>query len=52
MDLSNAFDCITHNLLIAKLYAYGLSEGTTTFFYSCLKRRGQKVRIDDILSSL
>ena len=52
MDLSKAFDCILHDLLIAKLYAYGLSEGTTTFFYSYFKRRGQRVRIDDNLSSL
>ena len=52
MDLSKAFDCIPHDLLIAKLYPYGLSEEATTFFYSYLKRRGQKVRIDDILSSL
>ena len=52
MDLSKAFDCIPHGLLIAKLYAYGLSEETTTFFYSYLKRRGQRVRIDEILSFL
>ena len=52
MDLSKAFDYIPYDLLIAKLYAYGLSEETTTFFYSYLKRRGQRVRIDDILSSL
>ena len=38
--------------MIAKLYAYGLREETTTFFYSYLKRRGQRVRIDGILSSL
>ena len=49
MDLSKAFDCISHDLLIAKL---SLSEETTTFFYSYLKKRGQRVRIDDILSSL
>ena len=49
--LSKAFDCIPHYLLIAKLYAYGLSE-ETTFFYSYLKRSGQRVRIDDILWSL
>ena len=52
MDLSKPFDCIPHDLLIAKIYAYGLSKETTTFFYSYLRRRGQRVRIDDILSSL
>ena len=52
MDLSKAFDCIPHDLLVAKRYAYGLSEETTTYSYSYLKRRGQRVRIDDILSSL
>ena len=49
MDLSKAFDCIPHDLLIAKLYAHDLSQETTTF-YSYLKRRRQSVRIDDIIS--
>ena len=52
MGLSKAFDCTPHELLMAKLYAYGLSEETTAVFYSNLKRRGQRVRIDDILSPL
>ena len=52
MDLSKAFKSKVFDLLIAKLYAYGLNEETITFFYSYLKRRGQRVRIDNILSSL
>ena len=39
MDLSKAFDCIPHDLLIAKLHAYGFSQKTVTFIYSYLKLR-------------
>ena len=39
MDLSKAFNCIPHDLLVAKLHAYGLSEDAVTFMYSYLKRR-------------
>ena len=52
MDLSKAFDCIPHDVLIAKVYAYDLSEETTPFFYLYLQRTGQRVRMDDIQSSL
>ena len=31
MDLSNNFDCIRLDLLIAKLYAYGFSEKSAVF---------------------
>ena len=51
-DLSKDFDCIPHDLLISNLHAYGLSQNTIAFFYSCLKRREQRVKLDDILSSL
>ena len=47
MDLSKAFDCIPHDLLVAKLHAYGLSEDTVTFIYSYLKRRKQGVKMNN-----
>ena len=51
MDLSKAFDCVPHDLLIAKMHAYGFDLGSLTFFYSYLKRRKQSVKINNIYSS-
>ncbi len=51
MDLSKAFDCIDHNLLIAKLHAYGLSAGALGLIYDYLSNRKQRVKINDKFSS-
>ena len=52
MDLLKAFDCILHDLLIAKLHAYGLGFDTVTFIFTYLKQRKQKVLINNILFML
>ena len=44
IDLSKAFDSICHNLLLAKLRAYGLNEDAIAFLQSYLTDRHQRVK--------
>ena len=50
MDLSKAFDCMNHELLLAKLYAYGFSKDALALINSYLKNRWQRVKINDSFS--
>ena len=50
MNLLKAFDSMPHDLLIAKMHAYGFSIDPVTFFHSYLKRRKENVRINNIHS--
>ena len=45
MDLSKAFDCIKHDLLISKLAAYGFDSHTLSFVFSYLNERKQRTKI-------
>ena len=49
-DLSKAFYCINHELLLAKLHAYGFSLKSLTFIQSYLSNRIQRVRINSSFS--
>ena len=51
MDLSKAFDCIPHNLLIAKMKEYGLIEQTAKLMQSYLHKWKQRVKLGQFHSS-
>ena len=44
-DISKAFDCLTLDLLIAKLEAYGLRYKSLSLIHSYLSGRKQRIRI-------
>ena len=50
MDLSKAFDCVPHDLLLAKLAAYGIDDNLILYIHSYLLNRKQCVCIDNTLS--
>ena len=51
MDLSKAYDSLPHDLLIAKLAAYGVSHKSLLFIYDYLNSRQHRVKIGDEFSN-
>ena len=49
-DLSKAFDCILHDLLIAKLAAYGFDYQSLRIMESFLSNRQQRTKINNAFS--
>ena len=45
-DLSKAFDCLSHELLLAKLHAYGFSIATLRLIHSYLTNRKQGTKVN------
>ena len=50
-DLSKAFDCLLHDLLISKLPAYGFEIDSLRLIYSYLVWRKERVKIDNEYST-
>ena len=50
VDLSKTFDIIDHNVLIAKVNAYGASGYSLKFIFSYLKNRKQRTAIENSYS--
>ena len=49
-DLSKAFDCIPHDLFIAKLEAYGFQTDALNLVYDYLSNRKQRVKTNETFS--
>ena len=50
-DLSKAFDSMRHDLLIAKLAAYGFDQPSLCFRFSYLSDRTQNTKVNNAYSS-
>ena len=50
-DLSKAFDCLSHELLLAKLHAYSFNISALRLIYSYLANRKQRTKINSSYSS-
>ena len=51
IDLPKAFDCISHELLIAKLHGYGFDKRSLVLIYNYLSNHKQRVKVNDSYSS-
>ena len=52
MDLSKAYDCLPHDLLIAKLGAYGLDRSSLRLLMDYLNSRKQRTKVGSSYSNL
>ena len=50
-DLSKAFDCLIHDLLIAKAHAYGYDYNALRLIHNHLSNRNQRVKVNSNYSS-
>ena len=50
-DLSKAFDCIPHDLIIARLEAYGFQIDALRLVHDYLSNRKQRVKLNKTFSS-
>ena len=50
-DLSKAFDCLSHELIIAKLNAYGFNLPALKLMHSYLSHRKQRTKVNHANSS-
>ena len=50
-DLSKAFDCLSHELLLAKLHAYGFSFAALRLIHSYLTNKKQRTKVNSSYNS-
>ena len=51
MDLSKAFDCLPHAILLDKLSVYGVSDNSVSLLKSYLSNRKQQIKVNSVLSN-
>ena len=51
MELSKTFDCLPHELILAKLHAYGVDIKSLKLLRGYLSNRTQRVKLDSTFNS-